>query len=108
MHIGGAFLLELSIVLLSSTRCLTVEELARPLILLIIFQILFMGVPFHYTAVAGSGKVGPVNRVNHTSWVAVVTPTDRPKSVRNRCVIDFFFVWCCLCCHFALLTFLLV
>ena len=23
----------------------------------------------------------------HTSWVAVVTPTDRPKSVRNRCVI---------------------
>ena len=28
--------------------------------------------------------------VNHTSWVAVVTPTDRPKSVRNRCLIDFF------------------
>ena len=27
---------------------------------------------------------GPVNQVNHTSWVAVVTPTDRPKSVRNR------------------------
>ena len=23
--------------------------------------------PFHYTAVAGSGKVGPVNQVNHTS-----------------------------------------
>ena len=22
--------------------------------------------------------------------VAVVTPTDRPKSVRNRCVIEFF------------------
>ena len=42
--------------------------------------------------------------VNHTSWVAVVTPTDRPKSVRNRCVIELF----CLCCHFALLTFLLV
>ena len=33
--------------------------------------------PFDYTAVAGSGKVGPVNQVNHTSWVAVVTPTDR-------------------------------
>ena len=32
--------------------------------------------------------VGPVNQVNHTSWVAVVTPTDRPKSVRNRCVIE--------------------
>ena len=41
-------------------------------------------------AVAGSGKVGPVNQVNHTSWVAVVTPTDRPKSVRNRCVIELF------------------
>ena len=25
--------------------------------------------------------------VNHTSWVAVVTPTDRPKSIRNRCLI---------------------
>ena len=30
--------------------------------------------------------------VNHTSWVAVVTPTDRPKSVRNRCLIELFFV----------------
>ena len=46
--------------------------------------------PFDYTAVAGSGKVGPVNQVNHTSWVAVVTPTGRPKSVRNRCVIERF------------------
>ena len=43
--------------------------------------------PFDYRAVAGSGKVGPVN---HTSWVAVVTPTDRPKSVRNRCVFELF------------------
>ena len=46
--------------------------------------------PFDYTAVAGSGNVEPVNQVNHTSWVAVVTPTDRPKSVRNRCVIKRF------------------
>ena len=30
--------------------------------------------------------------VNYTSWVAVVTPTDRPKSVRNRCLIELFFV----------------
>ena len=29
----------------------------------------------------------PVNQFNHTTWVAVVTPTDRPTSVRNRCVI---------------------
>ena len=28
--------------------------------------------------------------VNHTSWVAVVSPTDRPKSVRNRCLIELF------------------
>ena len=32
----------------------------------------------------------PVNRFNHTSWVAVFTLTDRPKSVRNRCVIEVF------------------
>ena len=41
--------------------------------------------------------------VNHTSWVAVVTPTDRPKSVRNRCLIELF----CgvVCVVTALLTF---
>ena len=32
----------------------------------------------------------PVNRFNHTSWLAIVSPTDRPKSVRNRCVIEVF------------------
>ena len=46
--------------------------------------------PFDLTAVAGNGKVGTVNQVNHTSWLDVVTPTDRPKSVRNRCVIELF------------------
>ena len=46
--------------------------------------------PFDYMAVAVSGKVGPVNQINNTSWVAVVTPTDRHKSVRNRCVIELF------------------
>ena len=68
--------------------------------------------PFDYTAVAGSGKVGPVNQVNHTIWAAVVTPTNRPKSVRNRCVIEHFcdvvcvvtlplwhFCWCMGICH---------
>ena len=55
---------------------------------------IFKRVPF-YTAVAGSGKVGLVNQVNHTSWVAVVTPTDRPKSIRNRCVIELFCVVVC-------------
>ena len=37
-----------------------------------------------------------VNRFNHTSGVTVVTPTDRPMSVRIRCVIEvlvaFFFL----------------
>ena len=27
---------------------------------------------------------------SNTSWVAVVIPTDRPKSVRNRYAIDVF------------------
>ena len=26
--------------------------------------------------------------VKHTSWVAVVTPTNHPKSVCNRCLIE--------------------
>ena len=50
---------------------------------------------FDYTAVAGSGKVGHVNQVNHTSWVALATPTDRPKSVRNRCLIELLCVVVC-------------
>ena len=34
----------------------------------------------------------PVNRFNHTSWIAIVTQTDqyRPKSVCNRYVIEVF------------------
>ena len=31
-----------------------------------------------------------VNRFNHTSEVAVVAPTDRPKSVRNHYIIQVF------------------
>ena len=68
--------------------------------------------PFDYTAVVGSGKVGPVNQVNHISWVAVVTQTNRPKSVHNCYVIELFcgfvcvvtlpfwhFCWCRGFCH---------
>ena len=53
--------------------------------------------------------------VNHTSWVAVVTLTDHPKSVRNRCLIQLFcgvvcvvtlpfwhFCWCRGFCHLGL------
>ena len=46
--------------------------------------------PFDYMAVVVSGKVRPVNQVTYTSWVALVSPTDRPMSVRNRCVIELF------------------
>ena len=36
------------------------------------------------------GRLGTRKPVNHTSWMTVVTPTDRPKSVRNCCVIEVF------------------
>ena len=41
-------------------------------------------------AYCGEWECGPCETVNHTSWVAVVTPTDRPKSVHNRCVNELF------------------
>ena len=59
--------------------------------------------PFDYTAVAGMGR-WVRKPVNHTSLVVVVTLADRPKLLRNRCVIGTF-LWRCLCCHFALSTF---
>ena len=34
--------------------------------------------------------VGSRKPAYHTSWMTVVTPTDRPKSVRNRCIIEDF------------------
>ena len=50
----------------------------------------FLNVCLFVVCCCGDGKIGPLNQVNHTSWVAVVSPTDRPKSVRNRCVIELF------------------
>ena len=43
--------------------------------------------PFDCSAVAESEKVGSLNL-----WLTapVVVPTDRPKSARNRCVIELF------------------
>ena len=43
----------------------------------------------HYFCVEWEGWA-LINWFNHTSWVTVVTPTDRPKSVRNSCVIKVF------------------
>ena len=31
----------------------------------------------------------------HTSWVAIVTQTDHPKSVHSRCVIEVFVLSLC-------------
>ena len=52
---------------------------------------------FDYTAFAVSGKVG-YPKTGLTIPVAVVTPTGRPKSVRNRCVIEVLVAF--LCCQF--------
>ena len=51
---------------------------------------IFKCVSFWLHGCCGEWEGGPVNQVNHTSWVAVVTLTDRPKSVRNCCLIELF------------------
>ena len=73
---------------------------------------IFKCVSFWLNGCCGEWEGGPVNQVNHTSWVAVVTPTDRPKSIRNWCLIELFcgvvcvvtlpfwhFCWCRGFCH---------
>ena len=72
----------------------------------------FKRVSFWLHGCCGEWEGGPVNQVNYTSWVASATPTDRPKSVRNRCFIELFcgvvcvvtlpfwhFCWCRGFCH---------
>ena len=51
---------------------------------------IFKCVSFWLHGCCGEWEGGPVNQVNHTSWVAVVSPTHRPKSVRNCCLIELF------------------
>ena len=46
--------------------------------------------PFDYKSSYGKFENLARKPVNHTSWVALVTPTGRPKSVSNRCVIELF------------------
>ena len=73
---------------------------------------IFKCMSFSLHGCCGKWEGGPVNRLTITSWVAVVTPTDRPKSVRNRYVIELFcgvvyvvalpfwhFCWCMGFCH---------
>ena len=52
------------------------------------------------------GRLGSRKQVYHNSWVAIVTQTDRPKSVRNRCVVEVFGGVCV--CQVAFLGFLWV
>ena len=51
---------------------------------------MFKFVYFWLHGCCGEWEGSAYKPVNHTSWVTVVTPTDRPKSVRNRCVIERF------------------
>ena len=41
------------------------------------------------------GRLSARKPVNHTSGVTAVAPTDRPKSVRNRCVIAVLVAYLC-------------
>ena len=53
--------------------------------------ICFLCVSFWLHGFCGKWEgLDPVNRFYHTDWVAIVTSTGRPKSVRNRCVIEVF------------------
>ena len=50
---------------------------------------IFKSVAFWLHSLCGYWEgLDPINRFNNTSWMAVDTLTDRPKSVRNRCVIE--------------------
>ena len=65
--------------------------------------------PFDYTAFAVIGKVGIpysglTTPVGWLSLVSIITPSDRLKSVPNRCVIVFLVAF--LCCHVAFWVFL--
>ena len=44
----------------------------------------------HYAQLPLQDIIIIVHHFNHTSRVTAVTPTDRPKSVRSRCVIEVF------------------
>ena len=48
---------------------------------------------FDKTTAEMSGKLVPTNSVSQTSWVAVVTQTDRPMPLRSGCVIEHLFCY---------------
>ena len=60
--------------------------------------------PFHYTAVAGSGKVGSLRQIYYTSWVTVVNQTDSHMPSRFAVVVLSDFKVSLLCCRFAFVS----
>ena len=73
---------------------------------------IFKCVSFWLHGCCGKWEGSARKPVNHTSWMAVNTPTERPKSICNRCVIELFcgvvcvvtlpfwhFCWCKGFCH---------
>ena len=50
--------------------------------------------PFFAQSLREVGRFCPKPKANHTGWMTVGAPTDRPKSIHNRCVIDHFHCIC--------------
>ena len=76
-------------------RNLLMIQLLRP----IFPKLTCLSPTFHFEYPSVLSRFCLANQVNHTSWVAVFTPTDRPKSVRNRCLIE---LLCGVVCVFTL------
>ena len=78
------------------TRFLWSVRFGWLLVLNLFFLQKFKCVPFWVHGFCGKWEgCVPVNRFNHTSWITVGTPTDRPKSVCNRCVIEVLVAFLC-------------
>ena len=69
------------------TSCKIKVNFGNIFLLHYVYHLLYLIIIIVFTSFT---KVGPVKLVNFTSWVAVVTPTDCPKSVLNRCVIEIY------------------
>ena len=96
------FILKIANFGLCSLRCIGVSQI-HPFFFSFFFQtnvtqlscpvwkvtLLLVVLTLDCTAIAMSGKVRSYIwcMIKHTSWVAIITPTDRPKSVRNHCVL---------------------
>ena len=73
-------------VIFNYMKMITVIQLT----LLFNFYIILIVIVQFYLLFRGFEKLGHINLINYTSWVAVLTSTHRHKSVRNHCVIERF------------------